>query len=297
MIKLKWGIIMIDEEIKELVLLAQKIIKDYLIYSVDIDDEQQALVDKIFARTPVMYDNINVNARSYHSPQDRKIVVNSLLKYNHERVLSFLIHEYAHMFMERNTDIIDNLLPKWLGEGVADTFADLVINSYFKYEEATVDGRTLDFKLPYISYSAYIFENSFVRTLLYPLEKQGKDMEAIKEILLGSPKKFIEMVTNKEFSEQIEYYESGVPKYVDISIKDMYLNNEDFYRNINTSSLYYLKNFILPAFRINEKIEDLDDIKAHELKENEMYNALFIQESYFHNRPLYSIYPEELKTL
>ena len=285
---------MIDKELQEIVLLAQKIIKDYLWY---VDDEKKELIDIIFKRTPVMYGDIESNARAVHDKEDRKIIINQIYKYNYERVLSFLIHEYAHMFMERNYEFENELLPHWIGEGVADTFSDLVINNYFKNHTEKISEQVLNFELPYVSYSAYIFENSFVRTLLYPLEKNGTDKEAIEEILLGSPKKFIEMITSKEFSEQIEYNTVGVPKSVDISIDYMYLNKQEDYEDIDKKSIYYLKNAILPMFKINEKISAEDpSTRPHELaKDDLLYNSIFIEQTYFKNKKLYQINPNELE--
>ena len=205
-----------------------------------------------------------------------------------------MIHEYAHMFMDRNYEYEEKLLPRWLDEGMADTFSDLVINNYFKYEEAEIDDEKLNFKLPYVSYSAYLFENSYVRTLLYPLEQDGKDKEAVMELLLGSPKKFLEMTVNKDFSEEIEYTEHGIPLQVDLDRKFIYLNKEEYYKKIDTSSIYYLKNSILPGYRINEKIQDLDEVRAHELDDFE-YNNTFIKNSYFHGKKIYELSALELK--
>ena len=283
---------MIDEEIKDFVILAQKIIINYL---EPLDKEKKDILDNVFANTSVMYANIDTYNGLAYCNAEKKILINNILKDNYELLLSYLIHEYAHMFMERNYILDNKKNPRWLGEGIADIFSDLVINKYFQYNTEKINGRTLNFDLPYVINSAYLFENSSVRTLLYPLEKEKKDKEAIQEILLGSPKKFIEMVTSKEISEQVEYTPHGIPWKFDLELKDIYLNKYDYYQDIDTKSIYYLKNAILPRFIINEKIKNTTEKKAHELHIYEAYNSNFIKNTYFRGLKIYEIPPEELK--
>ena len=210
---------MIDEEIKDVVVLAQKVIINYLS---PLDAEKKKIVDDVFSQTSVFYDDLEANGFSDYI--DKKIVIWKYLKYNYERVLSYLIHEYFHMLVNRDFKLGEGHMDTWLEEGLADTFSDLAINEYFKYHSEKINGRMLHFDFPYISFSGYIIENSFVRTLLYPLSIEGKDKEAIKEMLLGSPKKFVEMVCDKETSEKIAYTKSGYPIKLFVTDRSIYQN-------------------------------------------------------------------------
>lgn len=282
---------MINENIKEEAELVQKMILEFFKEecSTFITEEHLKLINIIFNRTEVLYDDIELNGLACH--ESRTIKINQIISLNIERVLSYLIHEYCHMFIDRNYKIYKGLFPELISEGMCDTFSDLVMNYYFKkHNDIFCKGRKLSIQLPYDSISKYKFYNGWVRTMLYPLEETGKDKEAIIELLLGKPIRFFELTMGSEFSENIPSDEFGFPLNddIDMTYKQLYLHNYKAYHNINKESIYYRMNHILAAFIIQEKIEHTDEIPIYDLHDR-IFNENFISDVYFTGKKLYEI--------
>jgi hypothetical protein len=174
---------------------------------------------------------------------------------NKNMAIGILIHEYAHQLSNMNFQITGLSQTFSIEEGMADLFGDLVVNHYInKHEEVLVDGRPIRISKPYTTRSGYDFEAAWPRTMLAGLESSGKDKEAIGEYFLGDKLKFSEMVFGKENAQNRIQDEYGSVN-LDTSYEELYYSSELDYSNIDRDSIYYKRNYILPAFELQTRIK------------------------------------------
>ena len=286
---------MINENIKEETLLVQKMIMEFFEDKCpsNFTEEKKELIEKIFSKVEVYYSDISSNGIANYNR--KTIEIKERLRLNPARVLSYLIHEYAHLFSNRDYKENESTSNDIFEEGVADTFADLVFNHYMeKHSEIIVNGNKLHVSLPYESPSCYKFHNGWIRTMLYPLEKDNKDIEALTEFLLGDKMEFFKMTMGEEFVKDIELYEQNNVINVPLGYKNLYMQHEEAFHGIDKNSFYYRKNHILPAFIIQEKVEDITDVNVYELPNGDKFTSYFINHFYFRNRKIYEISPDEI---
>ena len=209
---------------------------------------------------------------------------------NINRNLGFLIHEYAHLFSNFEFAFTKESPQKTIEEGMADVFADLVINHYLdKYKKVELDGKKIRIDKPYVTYSGYNFENAWSRTILAGLVSTNKDFEAVGEYLLGDKLKFAEMVFGKEITKTKEITFFGMP-IINTSKFELYNSPKLDFSNIDKNSIYYNRNYILPLFQIQNKIKNQKNIMNRS-----SYSAIYIADKYFEGRKFYEIPKEELE--
>ena len=116
---------------------------------------------------------------------------------NTNEAISTTIHELSHAF---SNTISKGRINSIIEEAIANLFAEMTINyclqeektipyiSYFEYKKLMEQG--------YVKQESYIKEGEFLRSVLYPLKKQGKDTDAIKEYLFGSKEQFVDIATS-----------------------------------------------------------------------------------------------------
>ena len=145
----------VDPEIASLDELARTMITEFLEDRLgkNYTDEMKERISIVFNRTNVYLRKLESNVNGNANYIFKSIIISSKHKYNTNRNIGFLIHEYAHIF--------SNLLYCYTGdspeftieEGMADLFADLVINHYLdKHKNIILDEK----KLELISHTLHI---------------------------------------------------------------------------------------------------------------------------------------------
>ena len=100
----------------------------------------------------------------------------------------------------------------------------------------------------------------------------------------------MEIVYGKEIANSKPRDEFGNPD-VNTNYSEIYNAHSDSFENVDHNSIYYRRNWLLPAFELQKR---LPDINFFELNDGEYYNCSFVANKYFNNRKVFEIEPEEL---
>lgn len=164
-----------------------------------------------------------------------------------------LIHEYLHAMSGRDFlfEPTDTSKMYEIEEGMADTFSEVAFNMYIReHPEILTRLNIEDRKYRYVTGSCYDFENSIVRSLLYPLEKEHNDIEAIIEYALGNQNEFFKMILPKNIIGIMPRDQFGnvIFDTKRITREQLYEINRGAYLNLNRESIYCAKNHIISDF-------------------------------------------------
>lgn len=286
----------VDPQIASLDNLSQTMIREFFEDTLGdgFTDDKKERLEIIFKRSDVVFENLepNINGRANHVFKNIKI--SNTHKNNTNRNLGFLVHEYSHLLSMYDYAYTKNKPEHSIEEGMADTFADSVINHYLeKHKNIILDGEEIRVDKPYVTYSGYDFENAWARTMLAGLEPSGKDKEAIGEYILGSKSKFTEIVFGKEIAETKDRTHFGMVE-IKTDIEELYYSPKLDFSSIDEESIYYRRNYILPLYQIQNKVKDEADVVGV-LSEGKSYYASYISDKYFAGRKFYEVPKEDLK--
>lgn len=285
----------IDPEIQRMATLMQNMIWEWtknVYVPEEIPDAIREVIQITFNRTDVRYEHLehNVNGEADHINQMVKI--SQRRRFQPNKVIGYLAHEYAHTFSYRDFKLYPINQDSTIEEGNADIFSDLVINHYLQKHSEIKDEFAIDD--PYITNSSYDFENGWTRSLLYPLEQEKLAEKALLEYLVGDKRQYLEMVLGKEYADNLQKAPNGIFEEIPITYKRLYESHTKAFQEINQNSVYYKRNFILPAFIIQDKVGDRSDIKIYELGDR-CFNAEYMANDYFAGRGFSEIEPEEMQ--
>ena len=145
---------------------------------------------------------------------------------------------------------------------------------------------------PYVSFTAYIKENAWQRTMLYALESDGQDKIALAEYQLGDKNKYLDMVLGRETEKKKIRDGFGNPIY-STSAEEIYNANQEKFKVIDKNSPYYRRNWILPEYILHDRLKD----KGINLLgcTDERYECSDIASKYFDNKRIYEIDAEEME--
>ena len=286
----------IDPRIEGQVELTQKMIREFFEDKMgdNLTDEQREKLEIAFAKTSVAFEELNEPTNGIAHNLYDSISISTRHLNNPSKSIMFLLHEYGHILSRQNLKK-DNYTPNPdIEEGMQDVFAELVTNYYLeKHGRIELNGRKVRMEYPCKSYSSYNRENSWTRTMLYPLEKQGKDIEAVTEYQLGNKNRFLELTLGKENADAKPSDLFG-NKYLDISGKELYEQMPEGFENDNISaSIYGRRNNFLPIFILQKALEGTG-VDFFELEGNNKYYCDYVADKYFQGRKLYEISSEEI---
>ena len=252
----------VDDDLKEVDELAQKMIREYFEDTLgeDFTVEKREILERLLKSTDVVLSKLddNYNGRAYRC--GRRIVIKEENRNYFNLVLGYLIHEYSHILSGRDYPYIGENPNHTMEEGMADAFADIVVNHYLKkHERVELNGKTLRISNPYQTYSDYHYEAAIPRTILAGLESKGKDKKAVGEYYLGSKTKFAEMAFGKENVSGRAKTNSGIPN-LNTNMRELYYSPELDFSNINRNSIYYKRNYFLPAYEIQQRLGNEDQV-------------------------------------
>jgi len=208
-------------------------------------------------------------------------------------VIFYVLHEMSHILSLSNFRKDAYNCGNTFEEGIADVFAQSVLTEYLdNHGELELGGGIISKENleKALEETGYKFENGWIRSMLYALEQQGMDFLGIKEFLLGKKETFFEMVLGKEFMERFSRNHNGEPENVGFRYEDLYGLNSQYFQQINTNSIYYDMNYILPGFIMQERCdEDIIGVMGR----REFFNNVFIDKTYFGGRKLYEVSYDE----
>ncbi len=286
----------VDPQIERLDNLAQTMIREFFEDTLEngFTDDKKERLEIVFKRSDVAFANLEPNTNGSANHVFKNIEISNAHRNNINRNLGFLVHEYSHLLSMYDYAYTKNRPEFSIEEGMADTFADSVINHYLeRHKKIILDGEEVRVDNPYITYSGYDFENAWSRTMLAGLEPSGKDKEAIGEYILGSKSKFTEMVFGKEIAETKDKTHFGMVE-IKTDREELYYSPELDFSSIDEESIYYRRNCILPLYQIQNKVKGEADVVGI-LSEGKSYWASYISDKYFDGRKFYEIQKEDLK--
>lgn len=286
----------VDPQIERLDNLAQTMIREFFEDTLEngFTDDKKERLEIVFKRSDVAFANLEPNTNGSANHVFKNIEISNAHRNNINRNLGFLVHEYSHLLSMYDYAYTKNRPEFSIEEGMADTFADSVINHYLeRHKKIILDGEEVRVDNPYITYSGYDFENAWSRTMLAGLEPSGKDKEAIGEYILGSKSKFTEMVFGKEIAETKDKTHFGMVE-IKTNRRELYYSPELDFSSIDEESIYYRRNCILPLYQIQNKVKGEADVVGI-LSEGKSYWASYISDKYFDGRKFYEIQKEDLK--
>lgn len=286
----------VDPQIERLDNLAQTMIREFFEDTLEngFTDDKKERLEIVFKRSDVAFANLEPNTNGSANHVFKNIEISNAHRNNINRNLGFLVHEYSHLLSMYDYAYTKNRPEFSIEEGMADTFADSVINHYLeRHKKIILDGEEVRVDNPYITYSGYDLENAWPRTMLAGLEPSGKDKEAIGEYILGSKSKFTEMVFGKEIAETKDKTHFGMVE-IKTNRRELYYSPELDFSSIDEESIYYRRNCILPLYQIQNKVKGEADVVGI-LSEGKSYWASYISDKYFDGRKFYEIQKEDLK--
>ena len=286
---------LVDTGIEDVDNLARTMISEFFEDNLgeNYSEDKKERVDIVFNKTTVYYDKLNKDTNGTANYVNKSIRISDRHKGNINKLIYYMIHEYSHMFSNFYFSYTGEKCDDIAEEGMADAFSDLVINHYLnKHKEVFMNGKRVRIDKPYVSKSAYEYENSIARTMLAGLEKDGKDIEAACEYVIGDKNRFAEMV----FGEKQANYKKKT-KFDEIIIKtnesELYHSPTLDFTDINENSIYYRRNCILPLFQIQNRLDDSIDI-VYATNHGQYYKASFVANEYFNDKKFYEVPKEEL---
>lgn len=287
----------VDEDLKGLDELAQKMMIEYFEDTLGdkFTEEQRENLKLVMNSTDVAFSELsdNINGRAFFY-DNRVILINERHKNNKNMIIGLLLHEYAHQLSYRNYYYTGKKHTFEIEEGMADLFSDSAINHYIdKHEEVLLDGKPIRISHPYEAYSGYNFEAAWPRTMLAGLESSGKDKEAMGEYFLGSQVRFAEMIFGEDNAKKRIVDEYGTVD-LNTSYKELYYSSELDFSSINRNSIYYRRNFILPVFELENRLQGKADI-IDRISSGNPYIAEQVSRLLFEDKGFYELSKEELK--
>lgn len=249
----------VQPEMEEYVELAKTMIEEFFEAHGGLNEDAYERMETVFNGIDMFlasgYSESGVTGEARHLYGDISVIKHRI--YHPEKLLLDLIHEMSHSFSGSNYKSNALHIGNKLEEGMADIFTESVLNYYFeKHGSVEINGDEIEPQLPFTSTSDYYSQNAYIRTLLYPLAKKGEDVEAIKEFLLGDKSKFIELTLGAEFLQNCNKNCVGMPNNISINYRDIYLGNSEAFQIIDETSLYARKNYLLPAFQMQSKMDE-----------------------------------------
>lgn len=282
-----------DPKIKSQVELVQQMLTELFEDTLgeDFDENKRDLMNVVFARTSVSYAELEngVNGRANHLIDT--ILINSRHERNISRTLSFLIHEYGHLFSQSKFRTTGYNPSHAIEEGAQDLLAEMAINHYLeKHKEIVLDGKKVRMEYPHLSYSGYKSENVWMRTALSTLVDEGKDIEAFSEYLLGDKLKYLELVYGPDYASQVEIDAFGNPD-INTSYTALYQLHKEKNCKVDENSVYARRNPLLPAFEIERKVNEYGESVLSGGK----YRCSYVAKLILGDKKLYDISREDME--
>lgn len=238
----------VEPNIEKYVDLTQQMIIEYVDDNLKLDREQRERLEIVFRTNDVFFTDYDVSTTNGMTDHVRREVTIA----NHSRgdtknIILDMIHEYSHAlsmanFMQDAAYHVGDTFE----EGMADTFSEQVANYYFsKHRDVEIDGEIFQPSLPLVNNSCYIQENSWVKSMLYPLVETNQDKDAIQQFVFGDKNSFFDLTLGEGFSERMEHDFVGNPLDVEITQEELVSAHPTAFLSIENNNLYLQKNKLI----------------------------------------------------
>ena len=237
----------VEPEIEPLVNLANNMIWEFFEDNKLLSQEEWIKLAKVVRTSDCYYeyyDNYITKGEANHIDRTISIDKNVFEKKDFGNLIFYMLHERAHAMSNFDFLKCANCSQVVFEEGMADTFAELVINHYFtKHKSAMLYGEEVSPQIPFESKSGYHDHNGWVKSMLYPLEERdGQDLVAVSEYLLGDKSKFFDLCMGKGTSDKFRKNYLGIPQDILFTDEDLINANGESYRNLTRNSKYMINN-------------------------------------------------------
>lgn len=238
----------VEPNIEKYVDLTQQMIIEYVDDNLKLDREQRERLEIVFRTNDVFFTDYDVSTTNGMTDHVRREVTIA----NHSRgdtknIILDMIHEYSHAlsmanFMQDAAYHVGDTFE----EGMADTFSEQVANYYFsKHRDVEIDGEIFQPSLPLVNNSCYIQENSWVKSMLYPLVETNQDKDAIQQFVFEDKNSFFDLTLGEGFSERMEHDFVGNPLDVEITQEELVSAHPTAFLSIENNNLYLQKNKLI----------------------------------------------------
>ena len=281
----------IDRKIEPYVNFVQTMILEFFQDNLGqkFDDEKRERMQISFFRTDIGFRDLD-NAMGKTHTVSHKVLIDNRISKNISKIIQVLLHEYGHCFSMFNRSNTAYIPDSFIEEGTQDLFAELVINHYLeKHKNIEIDGKIVRMPYPYICYSGYDNENAWQRTMLYLSKQNGKMYEALAEYQLGDKAKYLEMTLGKELASK---HKKDALGNINISTnwRELYSANPQAWDIVDRKSTLYRRNYMLPLFELQRKLEK----RGVDILNGEKQPCQYIANAYFNGRKVYEISREEM---
>lgn len=236
--------------------LAETMLREYMENNFALTQVQKEKFEIVLRTNDVFfttYESSGTTGQCQHV--EKNITLAERSRGDNKNIIVDLLHEYSHGISMSEFLQSSYTIGKTFEEGMADTFAEQVANYYFtKHPEVTVYGESFRPELPLVSQSSYLYQNGWVKTMLYPLEETNQDKKAMQEFLFGDKKVFLDMAFGEGYSQSIEQDYLGNPLNPEENADRLLETHIDEFRIRRSESLYFKKNSRLSLF-ISEAID------------------------------------------
>ncbi len=254
---------LVSEELKDINNLCHEMIISFLSSHFELSPKDKENIQMVLTRTCILVGHDDFSKESvkgdhnclFNVARIRDSEINNIPK-----VILYLLHEYIHAFSRRDHPIAEKSLSSDLEEGMADVVSEMIFNQYMAKNRDIHIGET-EYHYNESDYveapSSYSEENNVSRSILYGLEGQGKDYEAIFALMLGEKEHLNKMAFgDRHVGEYI--YKSDLAKAMGTMIQErakMSINGNPAYTKRNT----WIPGIIAGKFIDTDDDEEIDD--------------------------------------
>ena len=254
--------------------LAETMLREYMENNFALTQVQKEKFEIVLRTNDVFfttYESSGTTGQCQHV--EKNITLAERSRGDNKNIIVDLLHEYSHGISMSEFLQSSYTIGKTFEEGMADTFAEQVTNYYFtKHPEVTLYGESFRPELPLVSQSSYLYQNGWVKTMLYPLEETKQDKRAMQEFLFGDKKVFLDMAFGEGYSQEVEQDYMGNPLNPPEDADKLLETHIEAFRLRRSESLYMKKNDRVSYF-IEEAIDRRGFRSMKERIENE--NIIF----------------------
>lgn len=228
--------------------LAERMFREYMEDNFELTPAQKEKFEMVLRNNDVFfttYESSGTTGQCQHV--EKNITLTERSRGNTKNIIVDLLHEYSHAISMSEFLQSSYTIGKTFEEGMADTFAEQVANHYFtKHSEVTLYEEEFKPELPLISQSSYLYQNGWVKSMLYPLEETNQDKKAMQEFLFGDKKVFLDMSFGEGYSQEIEQDYMGNPLNPPEDADRLLETHIEAFRTRRSESLYLKKNDRIP---------------------------------------------------
>ena len=202
----------ISPELQDYVKVAQEMLREFLTSRGPLTPEKEENLQLVFNSFSVQAQDSSFFAKQQAIYGDESTVHIGLCDYNYQTIsilqselpniettLLILLHEYTHALSNRNFNESIDTFGGDFEEGIADTVAELAFNGYMnRHNSIAINGQQYIYRNYVTSNSTYFEQDAEVKAILYAMESEGTDIDALIEVCIGNKDLFLDMALGEK---------------------------------------------------------------------------------------------------